>query len=68
NYIPTCNNACYQFSSFDSVEVSGSIRGTDCHIFSDANCQNEITDTGNIAEYQCFNTPGAQSMICYFGC
>ncbi|KAJ7310944.1 hypothetical protein DFH08DRAFT_454869 [Mycena albidolilacea] len=48
NYVPTCNSPCYQYSSIDSVWVTGSaIEGTDCHIFSDPNCQYEILDTGN---------------------
>ncbi|KAJ7857090.1 hypothetical protein B0H14DRAFT_3640120 [Mycena olivaceomarginata] len=69
NYVPTCNNGCFQYSSFDSVRVSGSgFEGTDCHIFSDPNCQNEITDTGNEVQTNCVNAPGAQSMICYFDC
>ncbi|KAJ7450191.1 hypothetical protein FB451DRAFT_1101988 [Mycena latifolia] len=69
NYVPTCNSGCYQYSSFNSVGVSGNgILGTDCHIFSDSNCQNQITDTGNQVDGKCINTQGAQSMICYFDC
>ncbi|KAJ7495500.1 hypothetical protein FB451DRAFT_1019736 [Mycena latifolia] len=69
DYVPTCNSGCFQYSSFDSVSVSGSgFEGTDCHIFSDNNCQNQITDTGNVIEGKCVNTQGAQSMICYFDC
>ncbi|KAJ7175154.1 hypothetical protein C8R43DRAFT_873221 [Mycena crocata] len=69
DYVPTCNNACFQYSSFDSVRVDGSgFEGTDCHKFSDNNCQNEITDTGNTVQDKCVNTAGAQSMICYFDC
>ncbi|KAJ7478938.1 hypothetical protein FB451DRAFT_1240207 [Mycena latifolia] len=69
DYVPTCGGNCYQFNSFDSVAVSGGFAdGTDCHIFSDINCQNEITDTGNVHSNKCVNTPGAQSMICYYAC
>jgi hypothetical protein len=69
NYVPTCGGNCYQYSSFDSVLVSGdTFFGTDCHIFSDFNCQNQITDTGNQHGTECVNAAGAQSMICYFDC
>ncbi|KAJ7857131.1 hypothetical protein B0H14DRAFT_2158118, partial [Mycena olivaceomarginata] len=67
NYVLTCNNGCFQYSSFDSVRVSGSgFEGTDCHIFPDPNCQNEILDTGNQLGGKCVDMPGARSMIWYF--
>ncbi|KAJ7467504.1 hypothetical protein FB451DRAFT_1137342 [Mycena latifolia] len=69
DYVPTCQGNCYQYDSFDSVEVSGSwIRGTTCHIYSDRNCQDQITNTGNVFFDKCANTPGAKSMKCYFNC
>ncbi|KAF7366192.1 hypothetical protein MVEN_00496300 [Mycena venus] len=69
DYVPTCQGNCYQFDSFDSVEVSGSwIRGTDCHIYSDINCQHEVKNSGNVFFDSCVNTPGAKSMKCYFNC
>jgi hypothetical protein len=69
DYVPTCAGNCYQFDSFDSVEVSGSfIRGTDCHIYADINCQHEVKNSGNVFFSQCLDTPGAKSMKCYFNC
>ncbi|KAJ7458176.1 hypothetical protein FB451DRAFT_1097804 [Mycena latifolia] len=69
DYVPTCAGNCFQYSSFDSVDVNGDVfLGTDCHIFSDKNCKNQITDTGNVVGNKCVNTAGAQSMICYYGC
>ncbi|KAJ7046296.1 hypothetical protein C8F04DRAFT_1063908 [Mycena alexandri] len=70
DYVPTCEGNCFQFSSFDSLSVKGSFfLGTDCHIYSDINCQNQITNTGNVnTGPDCSNTAGAQSMICYYDC
>ncbi|KAJ6494970.1 hypothetical protein DFH09DRAFT_1206090 [Mycena vulgaris] len=70
DFVPTCEGNCFQFSSFDSVLVSGNgFKGTNCHIYSDNNCQNQVSDTGNQVEIgNCVNTPGAQSMKCFFDC
>ncbi|KAJ6535422.1 hypothetical protein B0H19DRAFT_884319, partial [Mycena capillaripes] len=71
NFVPTCAGNCFQFKSFDSVSVVGNgIFGTDCHVFSDGNCQNQIADTGNdvFGPDKCVNVPGAQSMQCFFDC
>ncbi|KAF7322056.1 hypothetical protein MKEN_00728600 [Mycena kentingensis (nom. inval.)] len=69
DFVPTCDSSCFRFSSFDSIDVSGSLfEGTDCHVFSDANCQNEIADTGNVQTNKCLNTAGAQSAVCFFDC
>ncbi|KAF7342479.1 hypothetical protein MVEN_01837400 [Mycena venus] len=71
DYVPTCGGNCFQYSSFDSLDVNGNdIFGTDCHVYSDSNCQNQIADTGNIVSFagKCVNTQGAQSMKCYYGC
>ncbi|KAJ7169298.1 hypothetical protein C8R43DRAFT_876099 [Mycena crocata] len=68
-FLPTCEGNCFQFSSFDSVQVSGNIgKGTDCHIYSDTNCQNQIADSGNVVFSSCVNAGGAQSMKCFFDC
>ncbi|KAJ7046297.1 hypothetical protein C8F04DRAFT_343066 [Mycena alexandri] len=70
SYTPTCEGNCFQFDSFDSLAVTGSqFFGTDCHIYSDINCQNQIADTGNeVSGRKCVNAAGAQSMICYYDC
>ncbi|KAJ6534101.1 hypothetical protein B0H19DRAFT_866428, partial [Mycena capillaripes] len=71
SYVPTCGGNCFQFNSFDSLSVKGNdVFGTDCHIYSDINCQHQIGDTGNHkgATAQCINVPGAQSMKCFFNC
>ncbi|KAJ6535421.1 hypothetical protein B0H19DRAFT_963463 [Mycena capillaripes] len=71
SFTPTCAGNCFQFSSFDSVGVVGNdLFGTDCHIFSDPNCQNQIADSGNHVSSgrQCVNAQGAQSMQCFFNC
>ncbi|KAJ7586892.1 hypothetical protein C8J56DRAFT_715867, partial [Mycena floridula] len=48
NYVPTCEGNSYQFDSFDSVAVQGNdFLGTDCLIYLDVNCQNQVADTGN---------------------
>ncbi|KAJ6534079.1 hypothetical protein B0H19DRAFT_964529 [Mycena capillaripes] len=71
NYVPTCAGNCFQFDNFDSLSVQGNefFLGTDCEIYSDINCQNEIKDTGNVvAGPTCVNVPGAQSMKCFYNC
>ncbi|KAJ7477934.1 hypothetical protein B0H11DRAFT_1726180, partial [Mycena galericulata] len=69
-YVPTCAGNCFQYSSFNSLYIQGLdiFAGMDCHAYSDYNCQDEIVDSGNIDGGACVNTPGAQSMICYFDC
>ncbi|KAJ7445844.1 hypothetical protein FB451DRAFT_1292327 [Mycena latifolia] len=68
-FVPTCEGNCFQFSSFDSVSVIGNgFLGTDCHVFADSNCQDEIADTGNSVGFECANAAGAQSMQCFFDC
>ncbi|KAF7335008.1 hypothetical protein MVEN_02251000 [Mycena venus] len=69
NYTPTCAGNCYQYSSFDSITVQGNtIDSTNCYVYSDINCKDLILETGDHQDTTCFNTPGAQSMICYFDC
>ncbi|KAJ7923636.1 hypothetical protein B0H13DRAFT_1979720 [Mycena leptocephala] len=70
SYVPTCEGNCFQYSSFDSLQLSGTTHGVDCEVYSDSNCQNLILDTGNVGgdRSQCFNTKGAQSMRCYYDC
>jgi hypothetical protein len=70
SYVPTCEGNCFQYSSFGSLQLSGNIHGVDCEVYSDSNCQNLILNTGNIGGgiSECFNTNGAQSMICYYNC
>jgi hypothetical protein len=78
SFRPTCQGNCFQFNSFGSVSVAGDgFSGTDCVLYSDINCQDEIIggDTGNEVSrggtVNCLsvNNGGvAQSMQCYFGC
>ncbi|KAF7322055.1 hypothetical protein MKEN_00728500 [Mycena kentingensis (nom. inval.)] len=69
NFVPTCGGNCFQFDSFDSLLVEGNgILGTDCHAYSDANCESEIEDSGNIVSSRCVNTQGAKSMKCFYNC
>lgn len=71
SYTPTCGGNCFQYNHFDSLSVKGNVLfGTDCHIYSDINCQNQIADTGNHKSdvAHCIDVPGAQSMKCYFNC
>ncbi|KAJ7450194.1 hypothetical protein FB451DRAFT_1286393, partial [Mycena latifolia] len=59
DYVPTCDGNCFQYSSFDSILIDGNgILGTDCHAYSDSNCQNELADSGNVAD----------DMKCYYNC
>ncbi|KAJ7823494.1 hypothetical protein B0H14DRAFT_3470014 [Mycena olivaceomarginata] len=64
DYVPTCGGNCFQYSSFDSLLVEGSLfLGTDCHVYSDYNCQNQIVDTGNILGTSCYNIPTEHEMF-----
>ncbi|KAJ7593570.1 hypothetical protein C8J56DRAFT_777988, partial [Mycena floridula] len=59
------------FDSFDSVAVQGNdFLGTDCLIYSDVNCQNQVADTENRVALapKCVNTLGAKSMRCFHNC
>ncbi|KAF2102260.1 hypothetical protein NA57DRAFT_73690 [Rhizodiscina lignyota] len=68
--VPDCSGKCYKPGTpFNSISVGGILfLGTDCHIFSDTDCQNEIKDSQNIFNEECFSTPKAQSVICYYDC
>ena len=70
SYKPDCSGHCFQYNSFSSIQVGGSIvTGADCIAYSDGNCQNEIGDSGNQHGPHCFdNLNRAQSMKCYYGC
>ncbi|WPH02945.1 Hypothetical protein R9X50_00581600 [Acrodontium crateriforme] len=71
SYKPTCAGNCYVYG-FNSLNVQGSyFYGTNCHAYSDSNCQNEIGSSGNIVGAgagKCFNFQGGQSMKCYYNC
>ncbi|KAJ7587297.1 hypothetical protein C8J56DRAFT_786902 [Mycena floridula] len=67
NYVPTCEGNSYQFDSFDSVAAQGNdFLQTDCLLYSDVNCQNQVADTGNRVSLA--PTPGARSMRCFYNC
>ena len=70
SFKPDCTGACFQFSSFNSVGVAGTIiLGVDCVAFSDTNCQSRMGDTGNQHGTHCLvGVTGAQSMQCFQGC
>lgn len=71
SYVPDCTGNCFQYSSFSSLHTVGRTilpAGTDCVIYSDSNCQNEIADTGNHIPTECTSFSEAQSMQCYFNC
>ena len=71
SYVPTCEGNCFQYSSFSSICTVGraySFTGTDCVIYSDNNCENQIADTGNHIATQCISFSQANSMRCYFNC
>ncbi|KAJ6534102.1 hypothetical protein B0H19DRAFT_964644 [Mycena capillaripes] len=71
DFVPTCAGNCFQFDSFSSLSVVGNgIFGTDCHVYSDINCQHQIADTGNdvFGPPKCVNVPGAKSMKCFYHC
>lgn len=73
SYKPDCSGACFRFSSFGSIGVGGDgTYGTDCHAYSDANCQNQIGDSGNhvTGPQSCLQMGknAAQSMKCFYRC
>ncbi|KAF3935566.1 hypothetical protein ABW19_dt0203074 [Dactylella cylindrospora] len=68
SYKPDCSGHCF-VHDFTGIKASGDGHfGTNCAIFSDANCQNQIASTGNNpVEYSCFKKTG-KSMKCYYAC
>jgi len=71
SYKPTCAGNCFQYSQFQSLYVSGDgTYGTDCYTYSDSNCQDLITDTGNVVTGpgKCVSFGSANSMKCYYRC
>ena len=69
NYIPNCSGNCFQFDSFDWVEVQwGSLEGVNCNVYSDYNCQDYMGGAGDSEYDACTWFGGAQSMICWAGC
>ncbi|EJF64324.1 hypothetical protein BD309DRAFT_304413 [Dichomitus squalens] len=70
SYKPTCEGNCFQ-ADFSSVFVSGDgTFGTDCTLYSDANCSVEQTDSGNVVvgAGKCASAPNAKSMKCFYRC
>jgi hypothetical protein len=69
SYKPTCQGNCYVYP-FDSISVSGDgTYGTNCYVYSDSNCQNEMFSTGNVVGAGgCWASSGANSMKCYYRC
>lgn len=74
-WVPNCSGHCHN-QGFESIIAGGkpialgplwtTVR---CHVYNRSNCGgNKILDTGNVKGYRTFNTPGAQSVICYMGC
>jgi hypothetical protein len=70
-YTPTCTGNCFQYDSFGAIQVWGNdFLGTDCHVYSDDNCQNQILDTGNqVFTGSCHTLdPVGKSMKCFYNC
>jgi hypothetical protein len=73
---PTCDGDCFRFDSFMSVRVAGDgTHGTDCTLYADINCTDEISNTGNVVSVgggtRCTNAGEggvARSMKCFFNC
>ncbi|KKK12603.1 hypothetical protein P175DRAFT_0500889 [Aspergillus ochraceoroseus IBT 24754] len=70
SYKPDCSGNCFRFDSFSSIQVAANVlTGADCVAYSDSNCQNAISDSGNQHGHYCMeNLNGAKSMKCYYGC
>ncbi|KAF3911934.1 hypothetical protein ABW20_dc0108169 [Dactylellina cionopaga] len=69
SYRPDCSGACFHYDSFTGIRVSGDgTYGTNCHIYSDYNCQNQITTTGNTVFRSVCLAKTAKSMKCYYLC
>jgi hypothetical protein len=71
SYKPTCGGNCFQYGQFQSLHVSGDgTYGTDCYAYSDSNCQNLLTTTGNqvVGGGTCTSFGSANSMKCYYRC
>lgn len=74
-FVPNCDGSCHN-QRFESLIASGQRIAlgpawytTRCHVYSQPNCGgNEILDTGNLKGYTKFNSPGAQSIKCYYRC
>ncbi|KAJ6535468.1 hypothetical protein B0H19DRAFT_963754, partial [Mycena capillaripes] len=69
--VPAAAETGFQYTTFDSLSVKGNnIFGMDCNIYSNINCENTVTDTGNHVSdnAQCINVQGAQSMRCFYDC
>jgi hypothetical protein len=74
SYSPNCGGSCYQFDSFESIEVHGDgFFGTNCVVYADINCQQRIGETGNQVSVggvtTCLSLTGsAKSMKCFWRC
>jgi hypothetical protein len=74
SFRPDCTGACFSFDSFTSIEASGDgFFGTNCFVYSDTSCQNEIGSTGNQVVFfglgSCTTIePLAKSMKCFYRC
>lgn len=74
-FVPNCDGSCHN-EGFESLIASGQRIAlgpawwtTRCHVYSQPNCGgDEILDTGNLKGYKRFNSPGAQSLRCYYRC
>ncbi|EJD54819.1 hypothetical protein AURDEDRAFT_156599 [Auricularia subglabra TFB-10046 SS5] len=76
SYVPTCGGEssernCFKYDSFSSLYVTGDgTYGTNCIAYADDNCQQEMTETGNVVvgPGSCTNVPEAKSMQCFYRC
>ena len=70
SYYPTCNGNCFQYDSYKSLDIKGSLAySTKCVMYSDIGCTKQIGDSGDVFNDMCLS-PGqkAKSMKCYFNC
>ncbi len=70
SYKPTCKGNCFQYDSFQGIDIAGDgTFGTSCTVYSDGNCQNEILSTQNVKHEKCYGLSTAgKSMKCYYQC
>ncbi|KAJ0303501.1 uncharacterized protein N0V96_000468 [Colletotrichum fioriniae] len=70
-----CSGQCY--SSSDAIAslraVGDGTYGTNCHLYYDSNCQNQIGETGNaiVGGGKCYTPPSGQtghSLLCWYRC
>jgi hypothetical protein len=75
-YPPWCNNNCYVYDDFKSVEIKGILYGapnTDCIFYYDTGCRNAIPghthdEEGIQGARVSFGGPTAKAIKCFYDC